>query len=253
MFLAEMLLGVVAPIVLLFIPRIRHNQFGLFASALMVVLGFVMNRINVAITGMDQSSGVHYFPSWTELAITASIVTAGFIMFGLAVKYLDVFPPDDMKEIAQGKRAELPALAAFRAPLWSATTLAFVLCVIVLGSTAALSYDGIRRRLPAVTLSEGSGPLDVSQGLAELKMPGPIKIKMGKTSPGQCVFSHTRHVDSKNPNCSTCHAGLFRMLPTTADIAPDRKMTNCGTCHDGVKAVSVRKDDRCDACHAKTS
>ena len=253
MFLAEMLLGVVAPIVMLFTPRIRNNQFGLFASALMVVLGFVMNRINVAITGMDQSSGVHYFPSWTELAITASIVTAGFILFGLAVKYLDVFPPEDMKEIAQGKRAELPALAAFRAPLWSATTLAFVVCVVVLGGAAALSYDGVKRRLPVVTLSEGAGALDVSKGLAELKMPGPIAIKMGETSPGQCVFIHARHVDQKNPNCSTCHSGLFRMLPTTADITPDKKMTNCGTCHDGVKAVGVRQKERCDSCHAKKS
>jgi c(7)-type cytochrome triheme protein len=252
MFLAEMLLGVIAPIVMLFISRIRNNQFGLFASALMIVLGFVMNRINVAITGMDQSSGVHYFPSWAELAITASIVTAGFIMFGLAVKYLDVFPPEDMKEIAQGKRAELPALTAFRAPLWSATTLAFVLCVIVLGGTAALSYDGIKRRLPLPTVFEGSGSVELRRGLAELKMPGPIAIKMGKTSPGQCVFIHARHVDQKNPNCNTCHSGLFRMLPTTADITPDKKMTNCGTCHDGVKAVGVRQKERCDSCHAKS-
>lgn len=253
MFLAEVLLGVIAPVIMLFTPRIRNNQFGLFAAALMVVLGFVMNRINVAITGMDQSSGVHYFPSWTELAITASIVTAGFVLFGLAVKYLDVFPPEDMKEIARGKRAELPALTALQSPGWSATTLAFVLCVIVLGSTAALSYDGIRRRLPAVTVPEGTGSIDLKRGLAELKMPGPIAIKMGKTSPGQCVFSHARHVDSKNPDCKTCHSGLFRMLPTTADITPEKKMRNCGQCHDGVKAVGILQKERCDSCHGRNS
>ena len=252
MFLAEMLLGVIAPIVMLFIPRIRNNQFGLFMSALMVVLGFVMNRINVAITGMDRSSGVHYFPSWTELAVTGSIVAFGFLLFGLAVKYLEVFPPGDMKEIALGKRAELPALAAFRAPLWSATTAAFVMCIIVLAGTAALSYDGIRRRAPVATIAEGAGNIDVAHGLTELKMPGPIAIKMGKTSPGLCVFIHDRHVDKKNPNCSTCHSGLFRMLPTTDDVTPDKKMTNCGTCHDGVKAVGVRDVKRCETCHAKT-
>lgn len=252
MFLAEMLLGVMAPIVMLFIPRIRHNQFGLFSAALMVVLGFVMNRMNVALTGMDRSSGVHYFPSWNELAITGSIVGAGFLLFGLAVKYLDVFPPADMQEIAQGKRAQLPALAAFRAPLWSATTLAFVMCVIVMGATVVLSYDGIRRRQPVVSLPEGSGVVDFSAGLAELKMPGPIAIKMGPSSPGQCIFSHARHVNAKDPNCSTCHSGLFRMLPTTPDVTPDRKMSNCGTCHDGVKAVGIRQKERCDSCHAKT-
>ncbi|HXI26216.1 MAG TPA: Ni/Fe-hydrogenase cytochrome b subunit [Pyrinomonadaceae bacterium] len=251
MFLAEMLLGVIAPIVMLFIPRIRNNQFGLFTSALMVVLGFVMNRINVAITGMDQSSGVHYFPSLTELAVTGSIVGFGFLLFGLAVKYLDVFPPEDMKEIASGRRAELPALVAFRAPLWSATTAAFVMAMIFMAGSVALSYDGIRLRTTVAPLSEGTGNVDVGRGLTELKMPSAIAIKMGKTSPGQCVFSHDRHINKKNPSCNECHSGLFRMLPTTADITPDKKMTNCGTCHDGVKAVGVRDNKRCDSCHAK--
>jgi c(7)-type cytochrome triheme protein len=251
MFLAEMLLGVVAPIIMLFIPRIRNNEFGLFVSALMVVLGFVMNRINVAITGMDQSSGVHYFPSWTELSITASIVAFGFLLFGLAVKYLDVFPAEDMKEIALGKRAQLPALAAFRAPLWSATTLAFVMCLIFMGASVVLSYDGIRRRTTPAPLPEGSGVIDLTSGLADLKMPAAIPIKMGPTSPGQCFFSHARHVNPESPNCSTCHSGLFRMLPTTPDITPDKKMRNCGVCHDGVKAVGILQKERCDSCHKK--
>lgn len=254
MFLAEMLLGVIAPVVMLFIPRIRNNQFGLFVAALMVVLGFVMNRINVAITGMDRSSGVRYFPSWNELAITASIVTAGFILFGLAVKYLDVFPPEDMKEIAQGKRAELPALSAFRQPLWSATTAAFVMAMIFMAGAVALSYDGIRHHAPAPPPPiEELGTIDIGNGLAHMKTPPTVAIAMGRTSPGQVMFSHTRHLDTKNPSCSNCHSGLFRMLPTTPDVTPDKKMRNCGQCHDGVKAVGILQKERCDSCHAKSS
>lgn len=252
MFLAEMLLGVIAPIVMLFIPRIRNNQFGLFVSALMVVLGFVMNRINVAITGMDRSSGVNYFPSWTEFAITASIVGAGFLLFGLAVKYLEVFPREDMKQIAAGKRAELPAAAAFRQPLWSATTLAFVMGLIFMTAAVALSYDGIRLRVPARTepVTE-KGNVDISRALEALKVPGDIAIRKGTTSPGQVSFSHARHVDAKNPNCSTCHSGQFRMLATSADVTADRKMRNCGQCHDGVKAVGILEKERCNSCHSR--
>ncbi|HXG93243.1 MAG TPA: hypothetical protein VNN73_12905 [Blastocatellia bacterium] len=74
MFLAEALLGVIATIVLLSIRRVRTNQLGLFISALMVVLGFIMNRLNVSLTGIDAASRASYFPSWTELSVTAMIV-----------------------------------------------------------------------------------------------------------------------------------------------------------------------------------
>jgi c(7)-type cytochrome triheme protein len=251
MFLAEMLLGVVAPMIMLSISRIRNNQFGLFISSLMVVLGFVMNRINVAITGMDRSSGVNYFPSWAELAITASIVAAGFLLFGLAVKYLEVFPREEMKEIARGRRPQLPVLAAFRQPLWSATTLALVVGLLFMGATVTLSYDGIRRRVPAQGLPVETAEVDVSRGIAELRVPGDLPIKMGKTSPGLVMFSHTRHLDLKNPRCDNCHSGLFSLLATTPEISPGKKMDHCGRCHDGVKAVGIRDKERCDFCHQR--
>lgn len=250
MFLAEMLLGVVAPMVMLSLPRLRNNQFGLFFASLMVVLGFVMNRINVAITGMDRSSGVNYFPSWAEIAITASIVAAGFLLFGLCVKYLEVFPPEEMKEIARGKRSPLPVLAAFRQPLWSATTAALIVGLLFMGTTVALSYDGIRRRVPAPAEPfAGTENVNIEAGLAELKMPGDLPIKMGKTSPGVVLFSHKRHVDAKRPQCNDCHDSLFNMLSTSPEISPGKKMENCGRCHDGIKAVGIRDKERCGICH----
>jgi Ni/Fe-hydrogenase subunit HybB-like protein len=56
------------------------------------LLGFVTNRLNVAVTGMEASAGVRYIPKWTEIAVTAAIVGAGFAIFGLAAKYLSIFP-----------------------------------------------------------------------------------------------------------------------------------------------------------------
>jgi c(7)-type cytochrome triheme protein len=251
MFLAEMLLGVVAPIVMFFVPRIRNNQLGLFIASLMVVLGFVMNRMNVAITGMDRSSGVNYFPSWTEIAVTASIVSAGFLLFGLAVKYLEVFPREDMYQIARGKVAELPALTVLRQPLWSATTLAILLGVFFMGGSVALSFDGIRRREPAQTPPLEQGKVNIDTGLAELKLRGDLTIKMGETSPGLVVFSHLRHVDAKSPSCIECHSGKFKMLPSSIEVSPMKKMQYCGQCHDGVKAVGILDKERCNSCHSR--
>ncbi len=92
LFLVEILLGLILPIALLLVRRVRETAGGLYLSAVLVLLGFVTNRLNVSITGMEGAAGVHYIPKWTELAVTGSIIGAGFLIFALAVKHLPIFP-----------------------------------------------------------------------------------------------------------------------------------------------------------------
>jgi Ni/Fe-hydrogenase subunit HybB-like protein len=84
--------GVVLPIALLVNPRVRSDKKGLFLCSLLVVLGFVMNRLNLAITSLERNAGTAYFPSWMEISITLMIVALGFAAFRLAVRYLPIFP-----------------------------------------------------------------------------------------------------------------------------------------------------------------
>lgn len=91
-FLAEVGIGLVLPMVLLFTPRVRAREGGLLLAASSVVVGFIINRLNVSIVGMTAFSGVTYIPKWTELAVTLSIIAAGVTLFGLAVKHLPIFP-----------------------------------------------------------------------------------------------------------------------------------------------------------------
>ncbi len=91
----EMSVGVLAPLVLLSQRRVRQSQNGLFASGVMLVVGFVLNRMNVGISGMEAWAGKSYFPSWMEISVTLSIVVVGFILFGLAAKYLPLFSHDE--------------------------------------------------------------------------------------------------------------------------------------------------------------
>jgi len=79
------------PILLVAIPRVRANPQALFACSAVTVGGFLVNRLNVSTTGLDASSGVHYFPSWMEIAVTMSIVVVGLNLFRLAARYLPVF------------------------------------------------------------------------------------------------------------------------------------------------------------------
>jgi Ni/Fe-hydrogenase subunit HybB-like protein len=91
------------PTLLLFSQRIRHNPVSLYFMALLVLFGFIANRLNVSVTGMEAASGVHYVPRWTEIAITLAICALGFAVFRWAVLNLPVFerrPVFEQREVA---------------------------------------------------------------------------------------------------------------------------------------------------------
>ncbi|MBI4830063.1 MAG: polysulfide reductase NrfD [Candidatus Lindowbacteria bacterium] len=108
MFMLEMGLGVVAPLALLAARKVRESQGGLFIASVMVVMGFVMNRLNVSITGMMRSSGAAYFPSWMEIGATMFLVAVGFALFAAAVKYLHVFPEEPARESGESLELLVP-------------------------------------------------------------------------------------------------------------------------------------------------
>ena len=91
-FWLEMGLFVVAPLVLLTREKIRNNPQYLYWTCSLVVMGFMANRLNVSITGLQASSGVYYIPRWTEFACTLAVVTAAVCAFRYAVIYLDILP-----------------------------------------------------------------------------------------------------------------------------------------------------------------
>lgn len=91
MFWFEVTVGVIVPFFMFAQRKIRQNTTGLFIGSIFVVVGFIMNRMNIAITGMEGWSGTTYVPSWTEFSITMMIVTIGFTAFYFIAKYFPVF------------------------------------------------------------------------------------------------------------------------------------------------------------------
>jgi Ni/Fe-hydrogenase subunit HybB-like protein len=86
------------PLLLLYQDRVRKNPRALYWSALMVIFGFITNRLNVSVTGIERASGVTYFPKWTEIAVTLFIIAVGFGLFRLAVRYLPIFEEPEEEE-----------------------------------------------------------------------------------------------------------------------------------------------------------
>ncbi|MDD8017829.1 MAG: Ni/Fe-hydrogenase cytochrome b subunit [Bacteroidota bacterium] len=98
MYWLEIIVGVIIPLVLLSQEKIRQNPNGLFINAVLVVLGFIINRMNITITGLEAWAGTSYFPSLIEFSITMAIITVGFIAFYYIAKFFPVFTFEEHHE-----------------------------------------------------------------------------------------------------------------------------------------------------------
>lgn len=90
-FYAELLIGFVIPFAMLVFEKVRTSTTGLYAASLMVVLGFAFNRMNTAITGLEQYPSQVYFPSMIEIFIMLGITAIGFCAFSFIAEYLPIF------------------------------------------------------------------------------------------------------------------------------------------------------------------
>ncbi len=98
LFWLEIALLVIAPLVLLNMEKVRNSPRWLYLSCAVVVMGFMANRLNVSITGLQSSSAVYYVPKWTEFAATLATIAAAVVAFHYAIVYLDILPKNTPPE-----------------------------------------------------------------------------------------------------------------------------------------------------------
>ena len=95
MFLLEMAIGIIIPIVFLLNKKVRTNLKGIAAVNWLVIIGVLVNRMNVCLFSFDQYNttvvGASYFPSAMELFLTLGLVSLGVVLFKMAAKYLPLF------------------------------------------------------------------------------------------------------------------------------------------------------------------
>jgi Ni/Fe-hydrogenase subunit HybB-like protein len=90
---AEMLIGVVEPLIFLMIPAVRKSPVWLGTTCLMVIAGVVLNRLNVFVIGYHPPyTTKSYFPSLTEFMVSMGLVAALLLCYRIAVTYLPILP-----------------------------------------------------------------------------------------------------------------------------------------------------------------
>jgi len=248
LFAGEFGLGVLLPIVLLANSRVRHSQGGLFFASVMAVCGFAINRLNVSTTGMYEGTGTMYFPAWSELGVTVGLSAIGFFLFGLAVKFLHVFPEEHAKHAIEKSR---------RRPAFSGPVLLGFWAMIVAGTIMILLVGEPELSKATVddTITIAPDPDDT--------LPDDFTFPQGEDSMGEVYFSHYSHAEYAEYDCMRCHSESWSMLvpgsPKSGELTYDRIHSGdlCYSCHNGQELESLgmevfsagEEEMNCDSCH----
>jgi c(7)-type cytochrome triheme protein len=261
MFWGEMFLGVTLPMVLLAIERVRRSSNGLFFAAMLVIMGFILSRLNVAITGIQKAAGVSYVPSFTEFTVTAFIIAIGFALFRLAVRHLDVFPKEpehaktttaaaDHEEImpAGGKPVAAPA----RVPVFAGRTLIGLWSFVIVGFILMAFVGRWRGSDAAEPVAPSTRAASPAVGWSDVDLPDDLPMPpASEDSPGQVRFNHSSHVDPGPRACGGCHVGSFSLLGGRVKAVESsvdfHDADHCGRCHNGEDAFEI--EDDCSNCH----
>ena len=101
LFWAEILIGVLTPMVWFSIEKNRTNNNGLLTGAIILLVGMILNRFDVSWFAVKHPDplfymptfmgNVKYFPTFPEVSVSIGIFAAGILAFGLIAKYFPVF------------------------------------------------------------------------------------------------------------------------------------------------------------------
>jgi Ni/Fe-hydrogenase subunit HybB-like protein len=92
MFMLELSIGAILPLILFSLPAIRRSRKALSWSALPVIAGLVLHRFNVSLIALTPRTGTFYFPHLLEFVISISIIAGGILAYVMANRYLPVLP-----------------------------------------------------------------------------------------------------------------------------------------------------------------
>ncbi len=92
-FILEMVVGVIVPILILGRERMRQSESWLMSGAVLVILGVVINRVNVFLVAYQPLyAETRYFPSVIEIIVTVGLISTMILIYRFFIVKLPVVP-----------------------------------------------------------------------------------------------------------------------------------------------------------------
>ncbi len=251
----------VAPAVLLFLPRVKNTSSGQWTASALGVFGVVLNRIDVGGLAHLRPGGAFYIPRWTEIAITAGIISTGTLAFLFMIERFRIWeqrpsdPDADPRKLPEFNPVDttwlgIPAIAAR-----TVYSLGFILAAAV---GFALLGD-----LPAKSRGAEPAPVHQARGGDKLWIDGNLdgygvlfpheEHEKREGAAASCVKCHHMNLPrDRNSACSRCHRDMYS--PSDAfrhdwHASPDGARVSCVECHPSGQVRNASTAVHCDRCH----
>jgi len=93
LFWLEIAGGVLLPCILLLFQAVRRSVLWLFLASVFIILGVVLNRVNVFLTAYQPVNPAEsYFPGMGEIAVTVGLISALILIYRFVVFHFPVLP-----------------------------------------------------------------------------------------------------------------------------------------------------------------
>jgi len=266
-FLVEMFLAVLLPVVLILQPRMRTSESGLAVIAGSAMLGLVLNRVNVGITGILGTSELSYLPTLPEIALMAGVLSAAGLVFLFIVEQFDIFAeaPDRVMISCRGPEPAIERLTqawsnAYISPFVRISLLIALSVPLAAGIFYADTLSGFPRQSGQV-----KAPLALDAARSVLKI-------NGNSDENYVVFKHVFHQQQlgdkeschechhlNTPNdqstpCYRCHQNMYLTHSIFDHTYHEQKLgdnKSCEQCHNLALNKSLNNSKACFACHEK--
>ena len=213
LFIFELLISAIIPAVLLAIPKIRNSIAGQLSCAVLVVFGFVLNRLNVSGLATISATGTDYFPSLLEIIVSLSIVSGAVLIFFYFVENFRVWETEAKTKITESSHPSFDAVTT----VWNSETVYHGLKRYSLMLTAGLVVGFVL--LPEEAIH---GPKPVAIPVERARISEKFLID-GDRKDMAVVFDHSKHKNDNgaDKSCVLCHHMT----------KPLNKFASCADCH----------------------
>ena len=259
LFLTEILLCGIFPIILLSIKKIRETREGLLTAAILGVLGIMSQRMSLSMFTMFRAEGTSYVPTLGETAIAFAIPAAAVLLYLFFAENLSIVgeqaeAENEAPEPAHGSKGFIPVLnTGIRGIVAHRSGFAIFVVALIL---PVLSLQSSQPPVP-VTPATGWETLNIDGNKNGYAVDFPHlehqeRLVDETTGKSECQACH--HLDMPDDEasaCSKCHtdyyqsSSIFNHEDHQGALGGNK---SCLECHNSVEHTKLTADI-CQECH----